>query len=156
MKFALLAVISAVSASPVEVEKRAWLTGYKMMTADDSTPPPTPSTRVTKLFKIVLGTETAKQYRYRLRFTQLDGYANPTAIIMNALPNSNGVVRFFTTDYLTEEWNAVASTVTMDRIIPGSGVWQNEVTFNVACSSSGTVNNLAYAGDFTFTCTNQV
>ena len=151
MKFALLAVIAAIYASPVEVEKRAWMTGTKIFTNGNSSP----STRVTKLFKIVLGTETAKQYRYRLRFTQLVGYANPTAIIMSALPNSNGVVRFYTTD-TSEEWNAVGSTVVLDRIIPGSGVWQNEVTFNVACSSSGTVNNLAYAGDFTFTCTNQV
>ena len=157
MKFSLLAIIATISSSPVEVNKRAWLTGVKMMPMEDETSfsgTPTESTRLVSKFRIVLGTETAKQYRYRLRFTQLDGYFNPTNIVINALPNTNGVVLFYTTDFITEEWNAIGSTVTLDRIIPYSGVWQNEMKFNVACSPTGKLNNFAYAGNFTFNCTN--
>ena len=150
MKFSLVAIISAISTTPVEVNKRAWMTGYKALWME--APDKLPTIKVTSKFKIVLGSENAKQYRYRLRFTQLDGYPNSVPISLRAVPNENGVVRFNSTDYETEEWNAVGSNVILDRILPGSGEWQKEEAFNVACSTIGILNNFAYAGTFTFNC----
>ena len=140
MKFQLLTLLSAICASPIETEtkdKRAWMTSSKSFY---SLP------KLVSKFKIVTATENALRFRYRLRFSQ-DG----TLINLQSYPDTNGVVRFFTTD-VTEQWNMAGSDYTLDRIIPGSGVWQDEKSFYPTCVMGGYVNTFAYAGTFTFTC----
>ena len=154
MKLAWLSLVSSLASSPIEndsIDKRAWMTGTKMFTIDGSAT--NPSTRVVRYFKIDLGSEAAAQYRYRLRFTQLEGYSNAYQVVISAMAYSNGIVRLWI-NAPDEEWNAAGRTYTLDRTIPSSGVWQDEKQFTVSCPAGViTTNEFTYAGVFSFTCT---
>ena len=143
MNFQLIALLSAITASPVEnhfIDKRAWVSSSKPFTGYGGVP------GVVSKFKIVLASDNAAKFRYRLRFLQ-----DSVTLNYQSYANTNNVVRFFGTD-VEEEWNAIGQYFILDRIVPGSGVWQDEKWFAVSCSQEGTVNTFAYAGTITFNC----
>ena len=153
MKVTFLALVSAVFGAPVEnqvsLDKRAWMTGIKSFNNGEAIY----SNRMALAFKIALN--AGKQYKYRLRFIQLQGYQNSFQEVLTALPDSNGIVRFYNTD-ASEIWNAVGRTFTLDRTIPGSGVWQDEKALTADCpAGSTTQNSFTYLGVFTFVCSNK-
>ena len=96
MKLSLLTLLSTIAAALVQnesMDKRGWITNIKIAPEGEGVLEPV--NRVVGNFKVILGTEYAKQFRYRLRFEQADT-SGTYKIRLFDRPDNDGIVRFYT------------------------------------------------------------